>query len=346
MECSWWLEALGGIVLFWVLSLLVVWAASRRRLLKELARQEAAGSVAVDSFSEPRPEDAKAQEILGAYRRRLFLHPWPDTRLGFAAISAVAQQVLQEIARVYYPEEERPELKASLADLVGLVNRVGSRLHLWLNTLPMRPLKDLDIKTVLRCQELYQQAVCHPAYQFLKRHHLDKAARWLWTAKNLLNPWYWGRRAAYTGGREVVARLFLAQVVSLVGEEAIRIYSGRPAGGIRKRRLKLALQEMINLSWADGRLPLQVHLQMLRLFLQAKGLDDQERLGLIAQLAAARPADLPPLSSLEPADRHALAHTLRYLARACWQGEELDRRLAYIRARWEGGTAGTDHPTT
>jgi hypothetical protein len=273
-------------------------------------------------------------EIIAAYRRRLFSNPWPDTRFGFTAITETAQSLLRDIARAYYPEEERPELKASLEDLVGLVNRVGHRLHLWLNTLPVRPLKDLEIKTVLRYHELYQQITRHPTYQFLKRHRLDQAARWLWTAKNLFNPWYWSRRAAYAGSREVFARLFLAQVVSLVGEEAIRIYGGRQPHADLKRRLHLTLQEMINCSLEDGRLPAAVQNHLLRFLLKAKGLDDQDRLALIAQLAAPRAADLPPPATLDPDDRRHLAHWLAHLTRSCWQGAERDLRLALIRERW------------
>lgn len=337
MEYSWWMGILAAMAAFlWALSLVVVRSVVRRQLLKELARAEAPAAEPVLHLPDPRPEDLRALEIISTYRRRLFTNPWPDTRFGFAAVSETAQNLLGDIARAYYPEEERPELKASLADLVGLVNRVGTRLNLWLNTLPVRPLKDLEIKTVLRYHELYQQVAHHPAYQFLKRHRLDQAARWLWTAKNLLNPWYWSRRAAYTGSREVFARLFLAQVVSLVGEEAIRIYGHRQPHAALKRRLQLTLQEMINLSLEDGHLPPPVQSTLLRFILKAKGLDDQDRLGLIAQLAVPRAAELPPPHTLEPADRRHLAHSLKYLARTCFRGPERELRLHLIKERWEG----------
>ncbi len=337
MEQGWWLGLAAAVAaLLWALSLLVVRAVVRRGLLRELAREEAAGPEPVLRIPDPRPEDLRALEIIGAHRRRLYTNPWPDTRFGFAAVNDLAQSLLKEIAQAYYPEEERPELKASLADLVGLVNRVGARLNLWLNTLPVRPLKDLEIKTVLRCHEMYQQVTQHPAYRFLKRHRLDTAARWLWTAKNLLNPWYWSRRAAYTGSREVFARLFLAQVVSLVGEEAIRIYGRRQPQAALKRRLQLTLQEMINLSLENGQLPPPVQSNLLRFILKAKGLDDQDRLGLIAQLAVPRAAELPAPHTLEPADRRHLAHSLKYLTRLCFQGPARDLRLALIRERWEG----------
>lgn len=334
MEHSWWLTILGGLALLWALSLLAAWGLTRKRLLKELARQEAPVGDAALHLTHPRPGDAQALEVIRSYRRRLFTNLRPGPTLSYAAVNETAQNLIRDIAKVYYPEEERPELKASLADLVGLVNRVGSRLNLWLNTLPMRSLKDLEIGTVLRYHDLYQQVVQHPAYCFLKRYHLDKAARWLWTAKNLLNPWYWGRRLAYSGGREVVVRLFLAQVVSLVGEEARRIYGRhQPAANLR-RRLHLALQEMINLSLENGLLPPQVQTYLLRLLLKTKGLDDQDRLSLIALVAHPQVLDPPP--DLDTSDRRYLAARLKHFTRCCWQGPEQDRRLALIKNRWSG----------
>ena len=57
------------------------------------------------------PEDRAAREIIRQYRRRYLLKLWPDTPFGFKVINDLALEMIQEIARVYYPEEERPELE-------------------------------------------------------------------------------------------------------------------------------------------------------------------------------------------------------------------------------------------
>ena len=136
-------------------------------------------------------------------------------------------ELIKEIARAYYPDDDRPELKASLADLVALHNRVGARLAAWLDTGPMRPFKDVELGTVMRYHEMYQNLKNHWGYTFIKRHHLDKAVRWGWTTINYANPWYWGRYAVYHGGKEVAARLLMARIADLVGEEAVRLYGRR-----------------------------------------------------------------------------------------------------------------------
>jgi hypothetical protein len=152
---------------------------------------------------------------------------WPGTTISFKAINEMSLELVRDIAQVYYPLEDRPELKASLADLVALHQRVGTRLAAWLETRPMRPFKDLELATVVRYHGLYQRARNHWSYDFIKRHHLDKVARWGWTAINYANPWHWGSKAAYHGGKEVAARLLMTRIVDLVGEEAVRIYGWR-----------------------------------------------------------------------------------------------------------------------
>lgn len=333
LETHHWLLLLAGLLLLWGLSLLMVRAMVRRRLLRQWTREERAAAPEL-SLTPVRPEDHRAVEIITAYRRRFLTNPWPDTQLRWAVISDTAQSLLKDIARVYYPEEERPELKASLADLVVLVNRVGSRLNLWLNALPVRPLKDVEVGTLLKVHDLYRQVTEHPVYQFLKRHRLDQAARWLWTAKNLLNPWYWSRRAVYTGSRELFARLFLAQIVSLVGEEAIRLYGRRQPAAALKHRLHLALQEFINLTLEDGRLPGRVSAGLLQFILKARGLEDADRLELVAVVAAPRLLELPDPRELPEADRRQIRAWLEGLARRCFPGREREDCLTRIRERW------------
>ncbi len=231
MESHWLLLLISGFALLWALSLFLVRHWTRTRLLRALMEQEGIGVAAELEAAAPRPEDQAAREIIRQYRRRYLLKLWPDTAFSFKVVNDLALEMIQEIARVYYPEEERPELKASLRDLVGLYNRVGARLQALLEARALRPFRDVELQTVLRYHDLYQTIKDHWGYQFIKRHHLDKVARWGWAALNFANPWYWGRKAAYEGSKELAARVALARIADIVGEEAMLLYSRRASGG-------------------------------------------------------------------------------------------------------------------
>ncbi len=233
LEYHWLFLASGALLVLWGASLLTVRLWTRHQVINALMRQGEGPDEVRITLPDPRPEDQAALELIRSYRRRYLLKWWPGTPISFKAINDMSMELIKEIAGVYYPDEDRPELKASLTDLVALHNRVGSRLAAWLETVPMRPFKDVELATVVRYHEMYQNIKSHWGFAFIKRHHLDQVARWGWTAFNYANPWHWGRKAAYHGGKEVAARLLMARVADLVGEEAVRIYGrrlGQPCG--------------------------------------------------------------------------------------------------------------------
>lgn len=214
----------------WLISVLaLLWAASlwamrlwtKRQVLRALLTQEAEAEIPLPP--EPRPEDEIARELIRTCRDGYLRNYWPETALSFNAINDLSLQLIREIAGVYYPEEERPELRASLADLVAFHNRVGSRLAAWLECAPVRPFKEVELQTIIRYYDMYQSVREHPVSRFIERHRLHKVAKWSWAAFNYSSPFYWGRQAAYELGR----RLLLARIVDLVGEEAMRLYGRR-----------------------------------------------------------------------------------------------------------------------
>lgn len=230
----WLILGMAALLAVWGASLLAVRLWTRHQVIRDLLRQEEDPEGAMITLPDSRPEDLAALAIIRSYRRHYLLKWLPGTVISFKVINEMSMELIKEIARAYYPDDDRPELKASLANLVALHNRVGARLAAWLDTGPMRPFKDVELGTVVRYHEMYQSFKNHWGYAFIKRHHLDKAARWGWGAINFASPWYWGRQAIYHGGKEVAARLFMARIATLVGEEAVRLYGGRQMAAIKR----------------------------------------------------------------------------------------------------------------
>jgi len=210
-----------GIFLLWIGSLWAMRLWTRRQVLRAFLEREAGESIHLPS--EPRPEDEAAREIIWTHRDAYLWNFRPETAVSFNAVNELSQKLVREIAGVYYPQEEHPELKASLADLVALHNRVGGRLAAWLEAAPLRTFKDVELQTIIRYYDIYQTVSNHPVSRFIQRHRLHKVAKWSWAAFNYGSPFYWGRQAAYELGR----RLLLARLTDLVGEEAMQLYGRR-----------------------------------------------------------------------------------------------------------------------
>jgi|UniRef100_A0A7V6A3B2 hypothetical protein len=330
----WWIWVPGGLAILWGISLVLV----RRWTLKQCSaalNREVRFDAPHCRLPDLHPQDQEALRLLREYRRRYLLRLWPDTRFSFREINDLAQTLVTEIARIYYPEEERPELKASLADLVALYRRVGVRLTAWLETAPFRPLRDMELATVMLIHETYQKVVDNPVHQFLKRYHLYRAARWTWAAINIANPFYWGRQAAYRSSREFLARVFLAKVVTVVGEEAMRLYSRRSLNLHVFRRCQVGVQEMINLAMGqNGTLPAEVILTLLKSVLKVKGLEDQEKVALLRRLSHPHTRDTG-LAELTSAEQKEVHEWLQGLVKTCWRGPERRQLLNMVQARWQ-----------
>jgi hypothetical protein len=335
LQHFWWVWVLLGLATLWGISLLLVRHWTLKRFSAALHQEEDRFDDLDISLPDPQPQDQEALQLLREYRRRYFLKLWPDTRFSFRQINDISQELVAEIARIYYPEEERPELKASLADLVALYRRVGVRLTAWLETVPFRPLREMDLATVMLIHDTYQVIKDHPVHQFLKRHHLYRAARWAWGAFNLANPFYWGRRAAYKGSREFLARVFLAKVVTVVGEEAMRLYSRRSPNLRLFRRYQVGVQEMLNLALgANESLPTEMVLQLMKSVLKARGLEDQEKVALLKRISSPKQRETG-LADVEPPEQKEVQEWLQSLVKTCWKGLERRKLLALVQKRWQ-----------
>ena len=300
------------VVLLWLGSLLVVRYWTRKKILSSFDPETLEGDDIRLPFTDPRPEDKQAMEVVRAFRRRYLLKLWPDTEFSLKVIMGLALELIQEIAGVYYPEDERPELHASLSELINLQTRISVRLQALLETLPLRTIKDVELETVLYYHNVYKKFTSHPTYLFMKRHHLDKVARYAWMLKNIASPWYWGYRAAYYGGKEMLSRFFLGRMSTIVGVEAIRLYSGRAPGLEQYQKYDLAIQEMMYLTAANDASEIAAQKFLLRLILKSRELPEQAKLALIDRLTRIQ-ADFPAqFGSLTPTERAQVGRWLKH----------------------------------
>ena len=211
-----WLGSL-GLVRWW----------TRRQLLRQVAIKDLAEEPVDLPFAEPRPVDQQARDLIRAYRRRFLLQLWPDLEFSWRGIIDLTWDLIREVARIYYPDEERPELKATLYDLIDLQGRINARLQQLFESLPLKAIREVELETILQAHGLYKKFTQNPFYRFCKRHRLDELVRAAWLLKNLANPWYWGYRATWAGSKEFFYRYFLARLCTIVGEEAMRLYGRR-----------------------------------------------------------------------------------------------------------------------
>ncbi|MGQ9920479.1 MAG: hypothetical protein ACUVRZ_04025 [Desulfobacca sp.] len=316
----------------WLTSLAAVRYWTNRQMWRRLADMAKEEDLSLP-FPASRPEDHQALEVVRAYRRRYLLQVWPETELSFRALLNLSLNLVQQIAAIYHPDEAQPELQASLAELINLQTRISVRLQGLLGTLPLQIIKNLKLQTILSCHNLYQFCVSHPAYRFLRQYRLHKVMQWLWLLKNCVNPWYWGRRAAFSGGKELLSRFFLARFITIVGVEAIRLYSGRHPDQEWGQTFALAWQEICHLTAGDPAREAAAQKYFLRLVLHNRELPETTKLDVLKQLVQPPPEPDRGPGAISARERRRLERWLRQGVHSIFPPEQRAAALAAMRRR-------------
>ena len=175
----------------------------------------------------PAPADQQACDRIESEVRAVSRHFSMSTSIAPKKIYALAAHITREIAGIYYPVTDNPVLQASISDLLRLNERIVTRLNLKVREFPLNAVKDINIQKILQGKDYYDSKIKDKIEWLNKYKTLYKIGGQAWLSYNALNPWYWGRRIAYTSAREIVFRYLLTWIITIVGEEAMAVYSRR-----------------------------------------------------------------------------------------------------------------------
>jgi hypothetical protein len=179
-------------------------------------------------IADPDERDQAAYAIVEKHRARVWWSFRPRTELSIDRLWTLSREVAREVAAVYHPEAEQPELRAGVQDLMLLNLRVTQRLHNQMDRWPLKMFRGVRVDQALWVREQVRKYQDSLIGRLVQRSRVPyKIGKWAWRLYNAASPWYWGRQAVYTGGREAALRYLLTSLVTFVGEEAVLTYSGR-----------------------------------------------------------------------------------------------------------------------
>jgi hypothetical protein len=134
---------------------------------------------------------------------------------------------------------------------------------------------------------------------------------------NALNPWYWGRKAVFTAGKEGTLRYLLTVIITIVGEEAVLVYSKRH---VRKRTVAVEKNiafEMINMAVLDNVVSQEEYETVLHFVLNNPHLSEQIKVTLLKALLRKRPVKtLPVPSTFSEKEKRRLLSQVERVAKA------------------------------
>jgi hypothetical protein len=201
----------------------------------------------------------------------------------------MAADLTRDIAAIYYPDTANPVLSASLADLLKLDERIVSRLTTKIQEFPLKAVKDVSIEKILAGKAFYDSKVKNKLEWIKKYKTLYSLGNHAWLAYNAINPWYWGRRLAYTSTREITFRYLLTWIVTIVGEEAMAVYGRREINtrdAVFERDLAFA---MVDLARTPPDTSAKAYATVMDHVLNHAHLNDAVRVDVLRALVAKRP---------------------------------------------------------
>lgn len=298
---------------------------TRRRLQRQqaeiLAReadQKQFQHIELIRVQNPTPQDLQAYELIETERQKMWKSLSINTSIAPRQLTQLSFELVQKIAAIYYPTIETPEFQASISDLLELNGRINARLKEYLEQFPLSTIKDLNIQDILRYKGYYDRVSEFELVKLAKKYtHLYMIGQYAWMTYNAINPWYWGRQVVMTAGREGTFRYLLSVIITVVGEEALLVYSKR---NIRARAVAVEKNiafEMISMAVADGVVSQEEYEVILNFVLNNGKLEDDMKVTLLKALLRKKPvkAEITP-DTFDEKDKQRLLEEVERVAKA------------------------------
>lgn len=290
----------------------------QQALLDQVAAEKDFQQIDLIRVQNPTEQDNEAYALIERERQKVWKSLSLQTSIAPGLIWKMCYDLVARISAIYYPESDNPIFQVSLSDLLGLNDRVIRRIQEYLEQFPLNAIKDMKVQDILTYKNWFDKVSQNKVVQIAQQHkYLYTIWQYGWMAYNSINPWYWGRRVIFEAGREGSFRYLLSVILTIVGEEAVMVYSKR-----RIRQKAVAIEkgiavEMINMAVADQTVSAQEYEVLLSFILNSNKFDDMVKVTLLKALLRKQTMKSPlELDSLDEKERKRFLMEVERVAKA------------------------------
>lgn len=271
------LFVLGLIVLGWL------WRGHRKR-----AAARAVERMPITMVEHPTETDKRAYSLLREHRGEVWSQWGDEMPLSPQVLYEISFDAVRRVAAVYYPEEKDPHYKATVEGLMDLNSRIVVRVKDLLDKPILNKLRGLDVATIITLKKGYDVVWKNPLVEFIKKPKIRQTVKSVIDAVNIFNPWHWARKVVIEAGLETAKRYFVTGLVTIVGEEAVLLFSGRNIRNEKAAADLLILYEMVHTLHEQKSISAEEYEVLLRRLQKLKHLDSRTKLEVLGILAGKR----------------------------------------------------------
>jgi hypothetical protein len=239
----------------------------------------------------PREKDIEADSIVRKVRDNIALNWMSAAPSGPEAFYKVTNDLVNDIAKVYYPKAKEPVKQVNVNALMAFYKRVSARINLLLQVPPFTLIGKVDLRMMVALKEGTDKVMNHPITQtimgnpltgIIKRIPFMKMRKAVKIAKKIKTPMGMIIEAGKEITIEGAKRLFLSELIGIIAEEAIQVFSGRMVKDENSKGDLLSLYLMAQILREQDEISAQEHQIFLEKLVNFKHLDDEFKLFLLA----------------------------------------------------------------
>ena len=290
---------------------------NRKKRQEEIARAIEEGDyqdIELIRLQNPSQKDEQAYELIEGKRQKVLTSFSLKTSLAPRKIWKMSFDLVREIAAIYHPDIEDPQLQASIVDLLDLNERIVKRVKKRVEDFP-NMIKNINIQNVVNSKTRFDEFSQSAIIKFPQNHkYLYSIGKKAWWARTLVKGgWGLVGRLTVTATKEAAYRSLLSVIIYEVGKETIFTYSKRHISKEAVALDKNIAFEMINMALVDNIVSSEEYEVILNFILNNSNFDDHIKIILLKALKRRRPvkSDIPVDKYNEKEKKRLLAEVKR-----------------------------------
>lgn len=143
----------------------------------------------------------------------------------YYSLKTVVIDLVNEIAKIYYPKSKHPIGELSIDELIILDRYIVSKLEELLSKRGLSILKNIRISTLLNIADANYKFQNNKAVKYSKKLHAPKIVKTIQMGLNIINPFYWFKKLVVSPSMNLLIKKIFLLIITIIGEETYAVYS-------------------------------------------------------------------------------------------------------------------------
>lgn len=137
----------------------------------------------------------------------------------------VCWELMNDIAKTFYPESKYPLYELSIEEIILLSNYILDRIEGLFDGVIAKKLKTIKISYVLKIIDMKKKYDQNKLIKAANKYQVSKGVKITMNILNVFNPAYWVKKIMIDGTVNIGIKKIALTIIDVVGEETANVYS-------------------------------------------------------------------------------------------------------------------------